>query len=178
VRSVPVVATTAYDAGVWGIGLVHRLDGQLVEHEMPEPGRRESAPAAPEDDPVVSLLVRYFRGEPVSFATVDIEPALTAMGASSFEGAVLRELHAVPYGTTVGYGELARRAGHPRAGRAAGTVCARGLLDVILPYHRVIAADGSIGRYGPSGVRRKQHLLAHEGVTVLPKVVRLEGARA
>jgi O-6-methylguanine DNA methyltransferase len=176
VRRVPVLSTIAYDAGVWGVGLVHRLDGRLVEHEMPEPERTRVGVGGADDDPVVALLERYFRGEHVSFASVDIEPALAAMGATSFEGAVLRTLHAVPYGTTIGYGELARRAGHPRAGRAAGSVCARGILDVILPYHRVIAADGSIGRYGPSGVRRKQRLLAHEGVPVVSKAVH-EGAR-
>lgn len=173
----PAVTTTAYDAGVWGVGLLHRLDGQLVEHEMPEPGRARTGAGEPAGDPVVALLLSYFRGERVSFTSIDIEPALAAMGASSFEGAVLRELHVVPYGATIGYGELAARAGHPRAGRAAGSVCARGILDVIVPYHRVIAADGSIGRYGPSGVRRKQHLLAHEGVRVVSKVVG-EGVRA
>jgi methylated-DNA-[protein]-cysteine S-methyltransferase len=162
VRRVPSLVTAAYDAGAWGVGLVHFLRGDLIEHEMPEPGR----PPAEEtvDRPVVRLLQRYFRGERVSFAEVDVEPALAAMGATPFEAAVLRALHAVPYGTTVGYGELATRAGHPRAGRAAGSVCARGILDVILPYHRVIAADGTIGRYGPSGVRRKERLLALEGV--------------
>ncbi len=174
------IVTAAYDAGLWGVGLVHHLGGHLVEHEMPEPGRRPLrgtvGTIGAVDDPVVDLLRRYFRGERVSFAEIDIEPALAAMGASTFEAAILRELHAVPHGATVGYGELAGRAGYPRAGRAAGSVCARGVLDVILPYHRVIAADGTIGRYGPSGVRRKQRLLALEGVR-LPPIVH-EGVRA
>lgn len=159
---VPRISTVAYDAGSWGIGLLHYADGALVEHEAPEPGRRELPDGAV--DPLATLLVRYFAGERVSFGEVDVEPALLAMGATVFEGDVLRTLHAVEYGVTVGYGELAARAGYPRAGRAVGSVCARGVLDVVLPYHRVIAADGSIGRYGSSGVRRKQRLLALEGV--------------
>ena len=70
----------------------------------------------------------------------------------------------MPYGETVSYGELAERAGRLRAARAAGNVCARGTLEVIVPYHRVIASDGSIGSYGADGLPCKRRLLALEGV--------------
>jgi methylated-DNA-[protein]-cysteine S-methyltransferase len=76
---------------------------------------------------------------------------------------VIAALRAVPYGGTISYGELAARAGAPRAGRAAGSVCARGTVPIVVPYHRVIRSDGSIGSYGPSGERTKRRLLALEG---------------
>ena len=59
--------------------------------------------------------------------------------------------------------EVARMAGRPRSWRAAGAACAHGPLSVIVPYHRVIRADGSIGGYGALGDERKRRLLALEG---------------
>ncbi len=61
------------------------------------------------------------------------------------------------------YGELAARAGRPSAPRAAGAFCARCPLDLLLPAHRVVRSDGSLGEYGSHGVRTKQKLLALEG---------------
>ncbi len=76
-----------------------------------------------------------------------------------------RQLVAVPYGEIVSYGELATMAGRPRAARAAGAFCARSPLGFFIPCHRVIAGDGSIGRYGSYGVEYKRRLLALEGIT-------------
>lgn len=72
----------------------------------------------------------------------------------------LRELR---FGEVVSYGELAERAGRPRAPRAAGSFCAQSPLQLVLPCHRVISASG-IGGYGTSGVALKRRLLALEGV--------------
>ena len=70
----------------------------------------------------------------------------------------------VEWGERVSYGELAARAGPPGAPRAAGAFCSsRCPLELLLPAHRVVRADGSLGEYGSHGIAYKQRLLALEG---------------
>lgn len=84
-------------------------------------------------------------------------------GLSRFAAAVLRQLQQVPYAATVGYGELAVLSGSPHAARAVGRVMAGNPWPVIIPCHRVVAADGSLGGYsGRGGVTTKQWLLDFE----------------
>ena len=73
-----------------------------------------------------------------------------------------QELRRIPWGQTISYGELARRAGNPKAYRAVGQANAVNPIPLIVPCHRVIAADGSLGGYS-SGLDRKRWLLEHEG---------------
>jgi O-6-methylguanine DNA methyltransferase len=70
---------------------------------------------------------------------------------------------AIPWGEVVSYGELAALAGRPRAARAAGSFCADNRFSLIIPCHRVVAANG-IGGYGVAGPALKRRLLALEGV--------------
>ena len=70
---------------------------------------------------------------------------------------------AIPWGEVVSYGELAALAGRPGAARAAGSFCADNRYSLIIPCHRVIAANG-IGGYGAGGPTLKRRLLALEGV--------------
>lgn len=79
-----------------------------------------------------------------------------------FARAVMTALVAVPEGRTITYGELAERAGAPRAARAVGTVMARTLVPLVVPCHRVVPASGGIGAYGPHP-RLKRTLLELEG---------------
>lgn len=74
--------------------------------------------------------------------------------------AILRALRQVPAGTTVTYGDLADRAGHPRAARAAGLAMRRNPTPVVVPCHRVVASTG-IGGFTP-GLDLKRRLLALE----------------
>lgn len=67
----------------------------------------------------------------------------------------------IPYGTTVSYGEQARRLDVPRAARAVGAANGSNPLPIVLPCHRVIGADGSLTGYG-GGLDMKRWLLAHE----------------
>jgi methylated-DNA-[protein]-cysteine S-methyltransferase len=165
----PRLAYVQYDAPGWGIGeLVFRGD-LPIHHDEPDPRRSSSAAAAAPSSyqrGLVERLVAYFAGERVGFADLDLGPTLAFAGATPFEAACVRELQRVPYGTTISYAELAARAGRPRAARGAGRACARGTLSVLVPYHRVIRADGSLGEYGPEGVGLKRRLLAHEGVSL------------
>jgi methylated-DNA-[protein]-cysteine S-methyltransferase len=86
---------------------------------------------------------------------------------------VLAAVADVPWGSTVSYGEIARRVGSPRAARAVGGAVGRNPIGLLIPCHRVIAADGTIGGYGGDawGSREdrlaiKRALLLREGVTV------------
>lgn len=83
----------------------------------------------------------------------------------SFQRRVLLAAAEIPRGKVTTYAELARRIGKPRAARAVGQALARNPLPIILPCHRVLASDGSLGGYSaPNGVRTKARLLALEGV--------------
>jgi methylated-DNA-[protein]-cysteine S-methyltransferase len=97
-------------------------------------------------------------GKPITFS-VPIDWALT----SGVQRDVLQLLYAtVPYGQTIGYGQLAELAGLPGGARLVGQIMGSNPIPVIVPCHRVLAADG-IGGYGP-GVELKRRILVVEGV--------------
>jgi methylated-DNA-[protein]-cysteine S-methyltransferase len=78
-----------------------------------------------------------------------------------FRRTVLARLPEIAYGTTASYAAIARAAGHPRAVRAVGSACASNPLPVVVPCHRVVRSDGTIGQYA-GGVPAKEFLLAME----------------
>jgi O-6-methylguanine DNA methyltransferase len=84
--------------------------------------------------------------------------------ASDYEREVLFAAMRIPRGETRPYSWLAREARRPLAVRAAASAIAKNPLWLLIPCHRVISANGTIGSYGPSGVERKRALLAREGV--------------
>lgn len=86
---------------------------------------------------------------------------------------VLDAVAGVPWGRTASYGEIARRIGAPRAARAVGGALGRNPISLLIPCHRVIAADGTIGGYGGDGwgsreerLAVKRGLLAREGIEI------------
>ncbi len=86
-----------------------------------------------------------------------------ALVRSPFRRRVLEALHAgVHRGETIRYGELAARAGNPKAARAAGTACATNPVPIVVPCHRVLPSTGGVGSYG-GGPPRKVALLELEG---------------
>jgi methylated-DNA-[protein]-cysteine S-methyltransferase len=90
-------------------------------------------------------------------------PVDLSLVAAPFRHAVLETLHdEVAPGQVVTYGDLARRAGNPRAYRAAATACARNPIPIIVPCHRVLPGGGGLGSYG-GGPERKLALLSLEG---------------
>lgn len=90
-----------------------------------------------------------------------------AFDGTAFQRAVWEALLEVPYGETISYGGLADRVGHPRAARAVGTVVGSNPMPILIPCHRVLPADGSLGNYsGGEGPSFKRTLLALEGVTL------------
>ncbi len=71
----------------------------------------------------------------------------------------------IPYGKTVSYQEIARRAGNAKASRAAGSANANNPIAIFIPCHRILASDGTLGGYG-GGLDKKMILLEHEGLDV------------
>jgi len=170
----------------WGAGAVWVREGRLVAVDLPrasgiveaaedplrvvERGRNgavepsaESAATAAVDEAALehwaAELQAYFRGERLSWTPEEIP--LDALSPGPFEQAVYLALLSVPAGATVAYGELAEMAGYPRAARAVGNVMAANPVPIVIPCHRVIRADGTLGNYGDDPEWKKR-LLAHE----------------
>jgi methylated-DNA-[protein]-cysteine S-methyltransferase len=157
----------------WGTGIVVVSEGHLagvdlpgatasmlLESARPLAGDASSAPA----DPAalarwVEQLEAYFRGERLAWKPEEI--ALDSLGFGLFEVAVYTTLLSIPAAATVSYGILAEMAGYPRAARAVGNAMAANPIPVVVPCHRVIRADGSLGRYGDDPAW-KERLLTHE----------------
>ncbi|MBS2963780.1 methylated-DNA--[protein]-cysteine S-methyltransferase [Actinocrinis puniceicyclus] len=108
---------------------------------------------------IIRELGEYFAGRRTSF-TIAVDWSLT----SGAQRAILSTLHAeVHYGETIGYGDLAVLAGRtPGASRLVGTVMGSNPIVIVVPCHRVIAADGGIGGFG-GGLETKRRLLTLEG---------------
>jgi methylated-DNA-[protein]-cysteine S-methyltransferase len=100
-------------------------------------------------------LTSYFAGDLTNFTL-----PLKAQG-TDFQKSVWRALVEIPYGTTINYGQLAKRIGNPNAQRAVGLANGRNPISIVVPCHRVIGANGTLTGYG-GGLPRKQVLLALE----------------
>ncbi|MCZ0205423.1 methylated-DNA--[protein]-cysteine S-methyltransferase [Streptomyces achromogenes] len=132
--------------------LAARLGGRLVE----DPGSPLLAEA-------IRQLRAYFAGERHGF-DLPLDWSLS----SGFNRQVLRELASgVPYGSVVGYGDLAGRVGQPGGAQAVGVAMGSNPLPVVVPCHRVVESDGGIGGFG-GGLETKRKLLALEGVLPEP----------
>ncbi|MDI3404817.1 methylated-DNA--[protein]-cysteine S-methyltransferase [Streptomyces cavernicola] len=126
-------------------------------------GTPVEAPGSPRLAEPIRQLTAYFAGELHTF-TLDLDWTLI----SGFNREVLRELaRGVPFGTVVGYGELAARVGQPGAAQAVGAAMGANPLPVVVPCHRVVESDGGIGGFG-GGLETKRQLLALEGVLPEP----------
>lgn len=120
-------------------------------------------PEIPALTTAVAEMTRYFDGALRTFG-VPLDFSL----CSGFHARVLRVLaDGVPYGTVVGYQDLADRIGEPGAARAVGAAMGANPLPVVVPCHRVVAADGGIGGFS-GGLDTKRFLLALEGVLPAP----------
>lgn len=100
-------------------------------------------------------LGEYFRGQRQHFQ-IPLAPRGTP-----FQQQVWRELQNIPYGSTCSYKDIAARIKNPKGARAVGSANGKNPLCIVIPCHRVIAADGSIGGYS-GGLTMKRKLLALE----------------
>jgi len=124
--------------------LAERIDPRIVRH----PVRVETAKRQ---------LGEYFEGHRQYF-----DLAFDLRLARGFRLAVLGELQRIGYGMRASYAAVAAATGRPAAVRAVGTACATNPLPLVIPCHRVVRSDGTIGNYG-GGAEAKQLLLDLEG---------------
>ena len=110
----------------------------------------------------MSQLLQYLSGDRKVFE-LDVDLS----DSTEFQQKVLEAASAVPPGYVVTYGEIAARIGKPQSSRAVGQALARNPIPIIVPCHRVVAADGSLTGYsGAGGIDTKAHLLRLEGATI------------
>ncbi|MEE9166046.1 MAG: methylated-DNA--[protein]-cysteine S-methyltransferase [Candidatus Neomarinimicrobiota bacterium] len=144
------------ERGICRIGLPGESeDSFLAWHRKYFPGENvvKSGPALSD---AVEELMRYLAGELRVFSlALDLRTSL-------FRQKVLEEVRTIPYGETASYKEIAERMGKPGAARAVGGANAHNPLPIVIPCHRVVAHDGTLGGYG-GGLNLKEHLLQLEG---------------
>jgi len=148
------VVAIACDDGLLGVWLGRVRDAELsrdwaaleaaamdVEHRVLDQFERE--------------LGAYFRGELRAF---DVPRVIRG---TAYQERVWEELVRVPLGATISYGELARRVGDADGARSAAAACGANRLPIVIPCHRVVAADGSLWGFS-AGLEWKRALLDHE----------------
>lgn len=107
----------------------------------------------------IDQLNKYFKKE-LKIFDIPIKPSGTP-----FQKKVFSELLKIPYGSTISYQELAKRVGNEKASRAVANANGKNPIAIIIPCHRVIAKNGSIGGFN-SGVDIKKELLKLEGIKI------------
>ncbi|MER7796194.1 methylated-DNA--[protein]-cysteine S-methyltransferase [Microbacterium sp. NPDC096154] len=115
----------------WVLEMLAREHGVVPDH----------APGAGSD--LFAQLDEYFGGARRSF-DIELDWGLTR----GFAAQALRAVCDIPYGETASYGEVAAMAGRPGAARAVGSACRATPFSLVVPVHRVIRSDGSLGEYG------------------------------
>lgn len=129
---------------------------------LPAHRRGPSPDPAWKEDPgafaaVIAAIDAHLAGDPAATASLPV----AFPGGTSFQRRTWEALRAIAAGTTVTYGELAARVGHPGAGRAIGAAVARNPVSIVVPCHRVVGAGGSLTGYA-GGLAAKRWLLAIE----------------
>jgi methylated-DNA-[protein]-cysteine S-methyltransferase len=123
------------------------------------PDAREATPPS-EVEAAIDAIVRLFDGEPddLSSVVVDMEDV------PEFHRRVYDVARTIPPGETLSYGEVAVRLGEPGAAQAVGRALGRNPFPIVVPCHRVVAADGALhGFSAPGGIDTKRRMLAIEG---------------
>jgi methylated-DNA-[protein]-cysteine S-methyltransferase len=118
-------------------------------------GPIDTDPTHPILGAAVDQLTEYFNGDRTEF-----DLPLDSAG-TEFQSACWSALQEIPYGSTVSYGEQAGMIGRPTAVRAVGAANGRNPLSIVVPCHRVVAADGSLTGFA-GGIDTKSWLLKHE----------------
>ena len=145
-------------------GIARRRLGETVALDAATDGPAREIAVAARD-----ALAAALEGESVDLGAVPIDIA----DRSDWDRLVLDGVRTIARGETASYGEVARRIGRPRAARAVGGAVSRNPVGLLVPCHRVIAGDGSIGGYGAAAwggveaaLELKRALLRLEGVEI------------
>jgi methylated-DNA-[protein]-cysteine S-methyltransferase len=146
--------------------LARRFGGPAAElaEDAPEPAARHLRDA-------LAAFGRFLAGDPGALRGLPID----LDDRPAWDRAVLGAVRGIEPGTTASYGEVARMIGRAGAARAVGAAVGRNPLGLVIPCHRVIAGDGTLGGYGggwwggrQAGLELKRELLAREGVRPRP----------
>jgi len=148
----PMVAGATDEA----LCLLEFTDRRMLEKQIQTLGRRLGCAVAPGDNDVLDRLQlqleEYFEGRRSRFDLPLLAPG------TEFQEAVWRELGRIPAGETRSYRELAETLGRPGAQRAVGRANGDNRIAILIPCHRVVRDDGTLGGYG-GGLWRKKFLL-------------------
>lgn len=136
------------DPGDWELRRLVRLFGPGI------------VPDAKRNDPVYRELDQYFEGQRRSF-----DVPFDLRGLTPFQERVLRATSRIRYGELSTYAAVAHEAGNDRASRATGAAVGSNPIPIVVPCHRVVASDGTLGGYG-GGLDVKRYLLAIERTEV------------
>jgi methylated-DNA-[protein]-cysteine S-methyltransferase len=152
------------DRGVASVLLPDTTDAALRTHLARRfPQAREATP--PQDiKQAINAIAALLTGEPadLSFVTLDMT------GVPEFNQRVYRAARLIQPGSTVTYGDIARQLGVPGSARAVGQALGRNPFPIVVPCHRVLAADGKTGGFSaPGGTATKLRMLAIEGERLL-----------
>ena len=164
-RGVVALDILSLDGGFRG-RVAQRLGGPVADLE--EPAAAAALPGAARHLAAAKrALAAWFTGDAAAFDAIPLD----LDDRPSWDRRVLAVVRTIPPGATASYGEVARMVGSPGAARAVGGAVGRNPVGLVIPCHRVIAADGSLGGYGGGawGEREvmlgiKRQLLAREGV--------------
>ena len=158
---------------------VSTRDGQFIAHysekglaELDFPSREALvAPKRSEGGRIPAPIRRWHHATAAALKAVlagraaKTLPPLDWSGKTELQKSVWRALRKIRRGQTKSYGEIARAIGKPKAVRAVGGACGANPIPVLVPCHRVLAANGKIGGFS-GGLNRKRELLAREGVSL------------
>ena len=143
------------------IALDYADEADVVEGED---GRNDLEGASGVIRQCVRELEEYFAGSRTTFEV----PVSFGHKGTEFQQKVWRRLREIPYGETLSYKALAADCGGPNHSRAVANANGRNPISIIVPCHRVIASDGTLGGY-TGGVGKKRRLLEREGLDIRPK---------
>jgi methylated-DNA-[protein]-cysteine S-methyltransferase len=135
--------------------LAFDIEGDALVHTREVEG--PAVPAGGEDHPIAKAIASYFGGDMAALDGIPVH-----YDGTPFQQAVWEALRTIPVGETISYAELAVKVGRPAAVRAVGQANGRNPVWVVVPCHRVVAANGGLGGYS-AGLDRKRWLLNHEG---------------
>ena len=144
--------------GVSWVGLAGdpvRFEAEVTAHTGRPISRAERLP-----DRLATAIERRLGGDRRARIELDLR------GATSFEAAVWRKALEIPRGEVRPYGWIAAEIGSPKAVRAVGTALAHNPVPLVVPCHRVVRSDGTIGRYSMGGSENKRRILESEGLDV------------
>ena len=106
---------------------------------------------------ITDLLNDFFDGELRALDGIKVDQP-----GEKFSQSAWKNMRKVAPGKVISYAELAKKSGSPEAVRAAGSACARNLIAVVVPCHRIVKTGGALGNYA-YGLKYKDWLLRHEG---------------